>query len=307
MEMLATLSGTEFLQLFVNGLIRGSAYALVGVAFGIILSVTGRFHFAFTVTYAISAYVAAQIGQSWGLSFWPSLVVGAVAGTALGVLMEYLVYRRLAVKAGAYALLVIFVASLGLSIAGENLIAIIWIKEASLQIQNLTQTGINVGPVTFSNLSVYRVAVGWALILVLGAAMAWTSLGRSVRAVRVNPEMSLAVGIDPGRIYLVVFAIGSLLGGVAAVFDAAQTAATPSMGFNPLFFGLVVAFLAGSGTAPPIVGLVGVGIGLIESLSGLWLSTQWSSLVVFTILFVYVALRPVELRQISRRFLPARA
>lgn len=307
MEILAAVSWTEFLQLFVNGLIKGSAYGLVGVAFGIILAVTGRFHFAFTVTYTISAYIAAQVGQSWGLNFWFSLILGSLVGAVLGLAMEFLAYRRLAVKAGAYALLVIFVASLGLSIAGENLIALIWIKEASKQIQNFTATGINVGSVTFSNLSVYRVAVGWGLILLLGAAMSWTGLGRSIRAVRVNPEMSLAVGIDPGRIYLIVFAIGSFLGGVAAVFDATQTAATPSMGFNPLFYGFVVAFLAGTATPPPLVGLVGVAIGLVESLSALWLSTQWSSLVVFTILFVYVALRPLEIRRLSRRLLPLRA
>lgn len=305
--MVASLNGAEALQLTVNGLINGSAYALVGVAFGLILGVTGRFHFAFTATYTISAYMAAQIGQSWGLDFWISLVMGALVGTVLGVAIEYLIYRQLAFKAGAYALLIIFVASLGLSIAGENLIALVWIKEASKQIQNLALKGITVGSVTFSNLSLYRVIVGWVLILVLGLMLSRTSLGRMIRAVRVNPEMSLAVGINPVAIYVAVFAIGSFLGGVAAVFDATQTAATPGMGFTPLFYGFVVAFLAGTARPPLIVGLVGVLIGLIESLSGLWLSSQWSSLVVFTILFVYVALRPVHITQLVGRLTPARA
>ena len=307
MHMFAAISGTEFLQLLVNGLIMGSAYGLVGVAFGIILGVTGRFHFAFTATYALAAYLAAETEISWGVNFWLSLVIGALVAAVLGAAIEFAVYRRLAAKAGAYALLIIFVASLGLSVAGENIISLIWIKEASLQIQNLSLKAVNVGSVTFSNLSIYRVVVGWALILALGAVLSRTSLGRSIRAVRVNPEMSLAVGIDPARIYLIVFAVGSGLGGVAAVFDAAQTAATPAMGFNPLFYGFVVAFLAGSATAPPLVGLVGVGIGLVESLSGLWLSSQWSALVVFTILFLYVAARPLELRHLTRRFIPARA
>ncbi len=304
--MLVAFTSAEFQQLTVNGLINGSAYALVGVAFGIILGVTGRFHFAFTVTYTLSAYIAAEVGQKWGLSFWLSMAVGALAGAVLGVVIEYLIYRRLARKAGAYALLIIFVAALGLSIAGENLIALIWIKEASKNIYGLALKGINVGSVTFSNLSVYRVIVGWALIILLGVLLSRTGLGRMVRAVRVNPEMSLAVGVNPETMYLVVFAVGSFLGGVAAVFDATQTAASPNMGFNPLFYAFVVAFLAGTGSPPVRIGIVGLAIGLIESWSGLWLSSQWSSLVVFTILFIYIAMRPVQLNQLTRRLMPTR-
>ena len=306
MAILASLNWPEFQQLTVNGLINGSAYALVGVAFGLILGVTGRFHFAFTVTYTLSAYIAAEVGQTWGLSFWVSMVLGAVVGAVLGVLIEFLVYRQLARKAGVYALLIIFVASLGLSIAGENVISLIWIKEASKNINGITLKGINVGSVTFSNLSVDRVITGWVLILLLGVLLSRTKLGRMVRAVRVNPEMSLAVGVNPESMYLVVFAVGSFLGGIAAVFDATQTAASPGMGFNPLFYAFVVAFLAGTGSSPLRIGAVGLAIGLIESWSGLWLSSQWSSLVVFTILFVFIALRPVQLTQLTRRLLPNR-
>ena len=306
MAILASLNWPEFQQLTVNGLINGSAYALVGVAFGLILGVTGRFHFAFTVTYTLSAYIAAEVGQTWGLSFWVSMVLGAIVGAVLGVLIEFLVYRQLARKAGVYALLIIFVASLGLSIAGENVISLIWIKEASKNINGITLKGINVGSVTFSNLSVDRVITGWVLILLLGVLLSRTKLGRMVRAVRVNPEMSLAVGVNPESMYLVVFAVGSFLGGIAAVFDATQTAAAPGMGFNPLFYAFVVAFLAGTGSPPLRIGAVGLAIGLIESWSGLWLSSQWSSLVVFTILFVFIALRPVQLTQLTRRLLPNR-
>lgn len=292
---------TDFLQLTINGLIQGSAYGLLGVAFGIILGVTGRFHFAFLVTYALSAYAAAQLGESFGLPFWPALVAGAVAGALLGVLMEVLVYRQVAARAGPYALLIIFVASLGMAIAGENLIHLFWINSASKQISGFNISGITIGSLDFTNLNLAMVVISWLLVIALGLVLSYTSLGRMIRAVRVNPEMSLAVGVNPRRIFVVVFAIGSLLGGVSAVFTAAQTAATPDMGFQPLFYAFVVAFLAGAAAPPAQVALVGLGIGLVQSWSGLFLSTQWASLVVFVILFVYVALRPVQLRTLVRR------
>jgi branched-chain amino acid transport system permease protein len=300
------VTGAEAEQLAVNGIINGSAYGLLGVGFGSILFVTGRFHFAYTFTYALSAYIAAEVGQSWGLPFWLALILGALVGAFFGALMELVVYRQLARRAGAYALLVIFVASLGLSIAGQNIISLIWISSASKQITGLTLKGINIGQITITNLGIYLVVTAWVLIIGLGVILRWTTLGRMIRAVRVNPDMSKAVGVTPETIYLAVFAVGSFLGGVAAVFDAAKTAATPDMGFNPLFYAFVVAFLAGASAPPVVVGLVALGIGLVESLSALFIATAYSQLVIFGILFVYCALRPIDLRQLTKGLVPVR-
>ncbi|WP_395154275.1 branched-chain amino acid ABC transporter permease [Ilumatobacter sp.] len=297
----------EFAQFTVAGLIAGSAYALVGVAFGIILSVTGRFHFAFMFTYAISAYAASQVGESYGFPFWLALIFGALVGTVFGVAAEALVYRPLAERSGVYALLVIFVASLGLTIVGRNLMSLIWIDSASKQIQGFSNVGYHVAGLDLTKLGLIQVVVAWTLVILLGVLLSYTALGRVVRAVRINPEMSLVVGINPKIVYLQVFAIGSFLGGVAAVLNATQTAAKPDMGFNPLFYAFVVAFLAGLGSHPVRVGLVGLAIGLVESWSSLFMSTRWTSLVVFGILFVYVALRPVNWPDIRRRFRPVAA
>jgi branched-chain amino acid transport system permease protein len=91
------------------------------------------------------------------------------------------------------------------------------------------------------------------------------------------------------------------------VLTATQTAAKPDMGFTPLFYAFVVAFLAGLGSHPVRVGLVGLGVGLVESWSALFMSTRWTSLVVFGILFVYVALRPVNWADFRRRLRPVTA
>ena len=104
------------------------------------------------------------------------------------------------------------------------------------------------------------------------------------------------MGLDPDAIYLSVFAIGSLLCGAAGILDGARFAVQPSMGIRPVVFAFVVAFLGGTRSGPLVVGLAGLFIGLVESLSGLFVSPQWSSLVVFSVLFVYLVLRPIDFR-----------
>jgi branched-subunit amino acid ABC-type transport system permease component len=152
--MFHDLTFENFQQLTVAGVVNGSAYALVGVAFGLILGVTGRFHFAFTFTYTIAAYAAAVAGESWGMPFWTALILGGAVAAVFGVLAERFVYRPLALRAEAYALLIIFVASLGLSIIGRNAIGLIWINSASKQISGFENRGYNLGQITVTKLNV---------------------------------------------------------------------------------------------------------------------------------------------------------
>jgi branched-subunit amino acid ABC-type transport system permease component len=294
-------SWSNVLQLSASGLVTGSGYALLGAGFALLYGVTRRFHFAYGLSYTIAAYAAAQAGSYWGATFWVAVLLGCLAAVVSGVLTERWLYRPLAARAPRDALLTVFVASLGLGIVGQNIIRLIWLDNPTQQITGAPIQAVQIGSVYLTVLNLQQVAVSWAIILGFALLLTFTRVGRQVRAVRVNPEMSLAVGIDPGRIALLVFALGSAAVGVAGVFAGAQTAVTPEMGFRPALFAFVVAFLAGPERSPLLVGLTGVLLGLVESLSGLWLSAQWSTLVVFGIVVVFAALRPLQGRVALRR------
>lgn len=279
----------QFIQLTVNGLINGSTYALLGVGFALILGVTGRFHFAYAFTYTLTGYLAAVAASSWGLPVVPALIVGILAGIAMGVAIETAVYRPLAAKAGANSLLVIFVASLGVTIAGQSAITLLWGLNAQARtLEAFKISTWHLGSINFTNLDVLTVAIAWACTLAFSAFLRFSSQGRQIKAVRANPEMAQAVGIDSRAIYRLVFVLGSLFAGVAAILYTLKYAAVPEMGQRPVFYALVVAFIGGTGRAPWKVGLTGLGLGLIESWSGNWVSAQWSSTIVFAVLLIYL-------------------
>lgn len=299
------INWSEAAQLATNGLINGSAYGLLGVGFGLILGVTGRFHFAFAFTYTLSAYIASVAASDAGINLWLSLVLGLLAGIAAGVLIEAVVYRTVAVRSGPRSLLTIFVASLGLTIAGENAIRLKW-GTGSKIITGFTNTGHSAGSVFFTRIDEIAVVTILVLVVSLHAVLRFTPLGRKIRAVRTNPEMARAVGIEIGRVYLVVFAIGSALGGVAALLAGVKYAATAGMGTSPVFYAFLVAFLAGTRSAPLVGWAVGIGVGLVQSLSALWISVQWSGLVVFAVLFLYLSYRSASV-SLGRLRLPGNA
>jgi branched-subunit amino acid ABC-type transport system permease component len=286
-------SGTEVLQALVNGVINGCAYGLLAVGFALILSVTARFHFAYALTYALAAFLAAVLERVYGLPLLPAAAAGLAAAAAVGVACDTVVYRPLAERAGSGAMLAVFVASLGIVIAGENALSLAWGPGP----RNLTGVGthsISVAGTNFTTLDVISVVLSVALAAGLWLLLGRSGFGREIKAVRANAQMSTAIGIDVHRVHTAVFVIGSLVGGVAALLYGLKYAASPDMGENAVFYALIVTFLAVSSSSPLRLLSVGIGVGLVERVATLWLSPQLSTGVVFVLLLAFLSHRSLS-------------
>jgi branched-subunit amino acid ABC-type transport system permease component len=279
-------------QALVNGVINGSAYALLGIAWGLIYGVVRRFHFALAFTYALAAFIASVVHDQSGFALVPAILVGLTVSVLAGVLIE-LGYQDLARKIGVAALLPIFVISLGITIAGTNALQLIW-GLGTRTLTGFSISNITIGSVTLTSLELSLVILALVFAAATAALVAWTPFGRQMKAVRSNPEMAIAVGINPNRIYLYVFAIASFLAGVAAIYDGTRFAVSPDMGQQPLFYALVVSFLVGSARTPLLIWASGIFVGVVESVSTLWLSTHYSTVVVFGLLLLFVSWRSVQ-------------
>lgn len=293
-------SARELGQAIVSGIVSGASYALLGVAFALILGVTGRFHFAFGIVYTFTAIVTAVVLESWGLPLLPAALVGLAVSVAIGVATEAVVYRPLAARAGDNALLGVFVASLGLVIAGENFMRLVW-GNNTRNMPGFPEHNYTVAQLNFSLLQLTVVAVAILVAVGLSALLKRTILGQQIQAVRGNPDMAQAVGVNVHRIFRIVFAMGTLIGGIAALFDGMRFAAAPDMGNTPVFYAFVVAFVAGPGRSPLVVAAVGFGIGVVERVSTVWVSENLSALTVFGLLLIWLTARvlPQAVRQLS--------
>jgi branched-chain amino acid transport system permease protein len=302
--LLAVFTVDSVSQLTVVAIRNGAFYGLLGVGFALILGVTGRFHFAYSFTYALAAYLVFTFIDRSHLPLWPSAALGIVLVTAFGVAIERFIYRPLAAGAGANALLAIFVASLGLGIAGENIIRLFW-SSAAQQLQGVSVKSYHLGPTNFLNLDVYQVVIAVILVSALTGALRYTGLGRAIKATRSNPDMARIIGINPNTIYLLCFAIGTFLCSVAAFWRGMEFNVQPDMGFQPVIFAFVVAFLAGTASSPARVFIVGILVSLVEQWSSIWLSARWTQLAVFVVLVVYLVSLSFDARAILARLWPA--
>src|ERR1700759_5849919 len=301
-EVLTPLTTTNFAQLTANGVVTGSSYALVAVGFGMIIHIAHRFHIAYAAIYALMAFLAAQIQTTYGWPFVPALIVATVIGVIIAVGSERLVYSPLVRRVGDRdrALFPVFVASLGLSTAIQALINIIWPNPVTT---TFGVSAVKLGPIHMTSLTVTSVIVTWVAILLVAAVIRWTKLGRMIRAVRVNPSLSVDFGIRPSAMYMTVFAIGTTLGGIGAVFLAAQSAPESDMGENLVLYAITAAFIAGAASSPWVIGVLALAMGLIQSWSTFFISSTWSSFVIFAILLIFVmakAIRAVNWSRLAR-------
>ena len=278
-------------QLAANGLIAGSLYALLGVSWGLIFATTRIFHFAHALTLAVATYGAVLAVERAGLGLPLGFLVAAVTGCLFGLLVEVGVYRPL--RRVNATQLNIFLASLGFLIAGESVLLIVFGPEARA-LPGLLVTGIAVGPVALTTIEALWIGASWALVLAVIAWLRLTRWGRAIRAVASNPELAQCVGVDRARVFVLVFAVGSMLVGVGGALIALRDTASPFMGVQPVLSAFIAVFLGGIGSIPGAIagGLV---LGLAENMGGLLLPGHWQGVIAFVVLFVVLVVRPAGL------------
>jgi branched-chain amino acid transport system permease protein len=276
-----------FLQLLARGLVTGSLYALLGVSWGIIYNTTKTFHFAHGFVYTLSAYVII-LSTHLGLPLVPSLFIGLLAAVLAGCAMEVFAYLPMRKKGASQ--LSIFLTAMGIMIAGTSLIHLLFGPD-SRPLEGFPDKTLFIGPIVLTSIDLLAVVVSWISIILLFLFLSRTRGGMMIRAVSSNPEKATFIGIDSKKIFVLVFAIGSLLMALAAFLATLDRPATPQIGLEALLISFITVFLGGVGSLSGAV-LGGVVLGLAESLVLLALPTEYKMVMTFSILFVVILFRP---------------
>jgi branched-chain amino acid transport system permease protein len=285
-------------QLFTNGIIVGSIYALIALGFALIYRTVRFFHFAHGVVYACGAYLAYAVFSRWlliaseGRNYltWVAAVLAGVIGAGIiGVLIDQIVYRPLRKKKAPN--LVFLLASFGVFIFIQNLIQLIFGAQILTIRTGPVKEGHHIFGAVITDIQILILVVSSLLVVCLWLFVKKTKLGKAMRAVADDRLAASVVGINPESITLAVFAIGSALAGVAGILVSLETNIEPTMGMNAILKGIIASIIGGIGSIPGAM-FGGIFLGLAENL-GIWkISAGWKDCIAFVILIVFLLLRP---------------
>jgi len=283
-------------QLIVNGIIAGSIYGLVAIGFTIIYRTVKFFHFAHGVVYTTGAYLAYTFINSlthqlpnsltvYITSFLLSVILAAILGIAIDRLVYYPLRRQNASN------LIFLLASFGVFIFLQNLIQLIYGAQILTIRTGPIKEGHHFLGAVITDIQILILVVSIILMILLWLFMQKTKLGKAMRAVSDDPVAANVVGINPEKIIMSSFAIGSALAGAAGILISFETNIEPTMGFSALLKGIIASIIGGIGNIPGAV-LGGFFLGLIENL-GIWkISAGWKDCIAFVILIIFLLIRP---------------
>lgn len=276
-------------QVFMNALSAGAAYSLIALGFNLILSSAKFLPLFLAVPYTLAAYTAFASASYANLPLWVALSAGVLAAALIGAVLDVAIFRRLRVRNAepTVALLI----SLGLLAAFQSGMSLIF-GDQTLVLRRVSTVPIyTLSGARVTSVQATSILVTVALFAVLSVAQFRSKAGRLNRAVASDPDLALATGVPLAAVYLGVFALGSAVVGIGGILAALDTDLVPTMGFTALFMGIVAAIVGGSASIPGAL-LGGLLVGLVQHLSVWRLPTQWQDAIVFTILILFLLLRP---------------
>ncbi|MBI2573499.1 branched-chain amino acid ABC transporter permease [Candidatus Woesearchaeota archaeon] len=276
-------------QLLVNSLIIGSIYALVAVGFSLIYSTNRYVHLAHGASVVVAGYGLYSFFTILQAPFVIACLLTIFATSLLGLLMFKAIYEPLQKRKSSTVIMLI--ASIGLLTLIENIMLLFYGADVKTIGFIEVKEGITIAGAVITPLQIVLIFTSLILLGIFYLFMTKTALGRDLRAVADHKELASIMGLNPSKLMAISFIIGSALAGIAGILIALEQNLDPSMGTDLMIKGFSGAIIGGIYSVPgSIVGSYLVGTA--ENVGTWFLPSGYKSAITFTLLFLFLLLRP---------------
>jgi branched-chain amino acid transport system permease protein len=281
------LSPVILFPAILNGLMTGAVYALVALGLTLIYGVLHIINFAHGALLTAAMFAAFFANRWLGLDPYVAALVLTPLFFALGYALQRFVIGPAAHGEDRNILLV----TLGLAVVIEN--ALLYCFRADTRTIDVPYgfDTIQIGPAFLAVPRVVAFVAVIAVTLALWLIMRFSDTGKAIRAVAKEKLGAELAGIDVAHVYAVTFGLGTACLAVAACLLIPSYYVSPSAGNAFVLIAFTIVVLGGMGSvAGALVG--GLFVGVVESLSGLWLGESLGQIGIFVMFILVLLFRP---------------
>ena len=280
----------NFIDQLINALNAGSIYALVAVGYTMVYGIIRLINFAHGEIMMFGAYFAFLLATT--LSFQLPLIIiiliSMILAALMGIIIERVAYKKLRKAPRISAL----ITAIGISLFLQNLALLIFGGKEKVMPPLISTTPVVIFGYDVNRVTLYTITLSIVFMLLLTWFVKMTKPGKAMRAVSMDKEAAVLMGIDVDRIITLTFAIGSALGALGGVFYAiAYIQVVPDLGVMPGLKAFIAAVLGGIGNIGGAM-LGGYIIGILEITIKAGFTSQWVEAVVFGLLILILLFKP---------------
>ncbi len=297
----------ELLQQLINGISRGSIYALIALGYTMVYGIIELINFAHGDVFMLGTFTSLSFVSLFNINndhpylndpvavilvLLLTFVVTMVVTGGLGVIIERVAYRPLR-NAPKLAPLI---SAIGVSYILQN-IGQVWKGPGTVNFPDIFQEQfftipIADGQIIIRSKAILILVVSVAFMILLNLFVSRTKMGKAMRATAQDRGTSQLMGINVNMTIALTFFIGGALAGAGAILYGMFIRGVQfTLGFQVGLRAFTAAVLGGIGNITGAV-LGGFLIGIIEAVSDTIFQTRWTQVVVFGVLILILVFRP---------------
>jgi branched-chain amino acid transport system permease protein len=279
-----------FLQILTNGVLLGGLYTLMALGLALVwgvLNIVNLAHGAFIMLGGYACYYLFTLGH---IDPFVALPIGAIGLFGIGYVTQRCVLNFV-IRAPIFNTLLI---TFGLEVVFTNLAQLAFSADFRTINPSYAGSNLTVAGITFPLVRVAAFVIALGLTGAMWLCLVRSRIGRAIRATAQNLTAARLYGVEPRHLYAITFGLGAASAGAAGGLYGVVSQINPYIGATLTAKSFAISIIGGLDSPLGVI-VGGLALGIVESLTALYIGPTFTNVASFGILVLVLIIRPTGL------------
>ena len=279
-----------FLQILANGVLLGGLYTLMALGLALVWGVLNIVNLAHGALIMLGGYACYYLFTLWHIDPFAALPIVAIGLFGIGYAIQRCILNFV-IKAPIFNTLLI---TFGLEVVFTNLAQLGFSADFRTINPSYAGSNVTVAGITFPLVRIAAFMIALGLTAALWLCLLRSRIGRAIRATAQNLTAARLYGVEPRHLYAITFGLGAALAGAAGGLYGVVSQINPYIGATLTTKSFAISIIGGLDSPLGVI-VGGLALGIVESLTALYIGPTFTNVASFGILVLILIIRPTGL------------
>jgi len=279
-----------FLQILANGVLLGGLYTLMALGLALVWGVLNIVNLAHGALIMLGGYACYYLFTLWHIDPFAALPIVAIGLFGIGYAIQRCILNFV-IKAPIFNTLLI---TFGLEVVFTNLAQLGFSADFRTINPSYAGSNVTVAGITFPLVRIAAFMIALGLTAALWLSLLRSRIGRAIRATAQNLTAARLYGVEPRHLYAITFGLGAALAGAAGGLYGVVSQINPYIGATLTAKSFAISIIGGLDSPLGVI-VGGLALGIVESLTALYIGPTFTNVASFGILVLILIIRPTGL------------